>query len=355
MIDKSAIWIHHLDETLDSVYELDDLNGKSILITGAGGLIGSALIDLIVRYNEKNSAKINIIAAGRDRTRIYKRFFPYCEKDYFKIFLFDALKNSLSSDLYCNYIINGAGNADPLKISAEPVETLMANLNGQKQLLEFAYKQDVSRVLYISSSEVYGKSIVEKPFAEDDYGYVDQLNPRGSYAIGKRAAENLCISYCTEYGVDTVIVRPGHIYGPTASSADSRVSSAWAYAAACGKNIVMKSDGLSIRSYCYCLDCATAIIKVLTKGESAHAYNVSNPQSVISIREMAEMLAEAGGVKVIKEMPDKMERLAFNPMLNSSLDSSRLQQLGWKGLFDAKRGLSNTVGIIRELINYKVE
>jgi nucleoside-diphosphate-sugar epimerase len=131
------------------------------------------------------------------------------------------------------------------------------------------------------------------------------------------------------------------------------VSSAWAYAVAAGEDIVMKSDGSQIRSYCYCLDCASAILKVLVKGESVRAYNISNPDSVISIKQMAELLAESADVELRFELPTEAEKKGFNPMSNSSLDSTELQELGWKGLFGAERGFAHTVEILKELQQYR--
>ena len=156
------------------------------------------------------------------------------------------------------------------------------------------------------------------------------------------------MSYSDEYGVESVIIRPGHIYGPTASQKDNRVSSAWAYSVARGENIVMKSDGAQIRSYCFCLDCASAVLVVLLKGRSGCAYNVSNPTSVISIKQMAEILSRNAGVELKIEAPSEEEKKGFNPMRNSSLDSELLQELGWKGQFDAEMGFAHTVQIIKE-------
>ena len=177
------------------------------------------------------------------------------------------------------------------------------------------------------------------------------LNPRNSYSIGKRAAETLCVSYADEYGVEAVIVRPGHIYGPTASPTDNRVASAWSYAAARGEDIVMKSDGSQIRSYCYCLDCASAILTVLLKGANCSAYNISNPKSIVSIKEMAEILSKKAGASIKIELPTEKEQKGFNPMLNSSLDSSNLENLDWKGLFDAQTGFFHTVEILKEKLH----
>ena len=110
----------------------------------------------------------------------------------------------------------------------------------------------------------------------------------------------------------------------------------------------MKSDGGQIRSYCYCLDCASAVLTILLRGESVRAYNISNPNSIISIREMAEILAKAGHVELIREEASQIEKERFNPMTNSSLDSVSLLSLGWRGLFDAATGFEHTVQIIRE-------
>ncbi len=340
-------WLADLDETAARLPELKELAGSGILITGCTGLICSAVTDLLIRWNTMQDQKIKLFAAGRSVARILARFAPYENEAWFHTVSYDAVAPESRLPFLCEHILHGAGNASPDKILKEPVETILGNFRGLSNLLEYARGQGSRRLLYISSSEVYGKKEGTHPYREDEYGSIDLLNPRNSYSVGKQAAETLCASYAGEYGVDTVIVRPGHIYGPTASETDRRVSSAWAFAAARGEDIVMKSDGAQLRSYCYCLDCASAILKVLLRGERVHAYNISNPASVISIRQMAEILAESAGVRLITEEPGEQERKAFNPMLNSSLDSTELLRLGWEGLFDARRGFSHTVQILR--------
>ena len=347
-INDSKLWKADLDEVIAEFPELYDLSDKRIMITGCTGLICSAVIDLLVRWNETHEKKIQIIAAGRSKEKISTRFTACINTEWFEIVPYDAssLENEIACS--CDYIIHGASNASPNKIVAEPVETMLSNFIGMKYLLDYAKEQKVKRVLYISSSEIYGKKEGNAPYGVNEYGYIDLLNSRNSYSVGKRAAETLCASYVDEYGVDSVIVRPGHIYGPTAVKSDNRVSSAWAYSVARGENIIMKSDGAQVRSYCYCLDCASAILTVLLKGERLHAYNISNPESIISIREMAEILTKTAGVSLKMELPTEKERKSFNPMTNSSLDSAELLRLGWKGLFNSERGLSHTVKIIKD-------
>lgn len=342
-------WQGDIDKVLSDL-DLCSLAGHRVMVTGCTGLICSAIVDVLIRWNCRHDEKILIYAVSRNTDAVHERFEPYSAEPWFEAGGYDATQPIDHLKTNCDYIIHGAGNASPSNIVQEPVETMIANINGLKNLLEYGLKNGVKRLLFISSSEVYGRRDDVAPFGIGDYGYIDILNPRSSYSSAKRAGETLCASYADEYKVDNVIVRPGHVYGPTAKDSDNRVSSAWAYAVARGQDIVMKSDGSQIRSYCYVVDAASAILKVLLNGKTACAYNISNPDSVICIREMAEIMAQAGGVSIRYDLPDDMEKKGFNPMPNSSLDAKELMELGWNGVFDAKEGIGHTVTILRELI-----
>ena len=330
--------------------EFREFEGKSVLLTGATGLICSSIADMLIRCNEEQNFGIEIYVTGRDPEKVQDRFGGYASREYFHILKYDALEEIRDFPEKIDYIIHGAGNAFPGAMIKEPVETMECNTGGTLRLLKYASKAGCRRFMYISSSEVYGKKETDRPFKEEDYGFVDLLGPRSAYPVSKRAGETLCASYSYEFGLESVIIRPGHIYGPTASRKDNRVSSAFAYRAADGEDIIMKSDGTQIRSYVYCVDCASAALIVLLNGENIGAYNISNPDSVISIKEMADKLALAGEISIKTELPDENEKKAFNPMDNSSLDSSKLLALGWKGLFDAATGLTHTVEILRDIL-----
>ena len=349
-IYDSKLWISDIDNTIKKIPELVELENKFVLITGATGLICSAVIDILSRRNETHRNKIKILAAGRSEEKMQNRFSCYFDADWFDFTLYDAASLNNNFRFSCDYIIHGASNASPNKISSAPVETMLSNFIGTYSLLEYAKINNVKRLLFISSSEVYGKKEVYEPYKVNEYGYIDLLNSRNSYSNSKRAAETLCISYVDEYGVDATIVRPGHIYGPTALKSDGRVSSLWAYNAAKGEDIVMKSSGMQIRSYCYCLDCASAILKVLLRGKVGNVYNISNRNSIISIKDMAEILVKHAGIKLVMDVPSEEEKKVFNPMINSSLNSDSLYELGWEGLFDAETGFAHTINILKTII-----
>lgn len=308
------------------------IKGKKVLITGASGLIGRALVDILL------DCQVIVIAAGRSADK----FKGLESRSHFKFLPYDAT-GVFSCDEAPDVIVHAASAASPRLFVDEPVETMLANVHGINEILRYSRKHH-SKVVYISSSEVYGKAAPRRNgFKEEDSGYVDILSPRSSYPMGKRAAETLCTSYAAEYGVDVSIVRPGHIYGPTASASDGRVSSLWPRVAARGEDIVMKSDGTQIRSYTYAKDCATAILMVALRGKSGEAYNIANPDVACSIREFAETVAACAGVRLKMELPTRAEAAAFNPMNNSRLDASKLVALGWQARYSVREGIAETL------------
>lgn len=338
-------YLNDLIEISKSIPNRSAMYNCSVLITGANGLICSAIVDTLMSLNISENTDIQVYAAARNEKKISNRFQRYSDSKYFNYVEYDAVL-PIKTDINVDYIIHGACNATPKMYSEQPVETMLANMIGTNNILRFGLEHNVKRILYISSSEVYGKKEDDLPYKESDYGYVDILNPRACYPSSKRAAETLCCTYAREYSLDTVIVRPGHIYGPTMTETDNRASSQFPRDVICGKDIVMKSLGNQLRSYCYVLDCASAILTVLTSGKSGEAYNISNINSVATIRQIAEQFAECGGRNLIFEVPTDKELGSYNLMENSCLASDKLESLGWNGLFDLKTGVRRTLEAI---------
>lgn len=325
---------------------LKNLKNISVLITGASGLIASAVADILIFLNKNFNTNIKIFLSARNITSLQERF----ENNEYNAILWDATKEFTNLEFHSNldYIIHAASNASPDLYVKEPVETMYSNLFGTNEMLKLA-KSHSAKMIFISSSEIYGQIITNEPIKENESAFVDLLNPRSCYASSKRAAETLCVAFASEYGINVSIIRPGHIYGPSARASDIRVSSAFAYAAAHGDDIVMKSSGSQVRSYTHALDCATAILCVMINGKNCEAYNIANPNSNVSIKTMAENLATCAGVKLKMDLPTDTEKSAFNPMQNSSLDSSKLLRLDWEPVFDIQNGMKNTINTLKSM------
>ena len=340
-----STYIDDLKQAQNAIPNLRKIYGSNILVTGATGLVCSAIVDFLLILNDTVNAGIKIFMAARSEEKAKIRFGDKMERADVIFVAYDALKEiNWEYNLY--YIIHGASPANPALYVKQPVETMLANIDGLNHILDFAKIYKSRRVLFVSSSEVYGQKDNSAPYGENDYGYVDITNPRACYPCAKRACETLSVAYYDEYGVDSVTVRLGHVYGPTATKSDTRASSQFFYDVIDGHDIVMKSSGLQRRSYCYVVDCVSAILTVLMEGEAATAYNVSNSKSVVTIRELAEMIALASDKKIIYENPSDVEVKGYNLMNNSSLDSTRIEKLGWKGQFDLRTGVTHTLQIL---------
>ena len=314
---------------------LAELGEKTVLITGASGLVGSALADVLLQANRENSLGCELVLAGRSEERLRSRFEYWGEGAWH----FAAHDNSkpLDFDFNADYVFHCASNAHPKAYAEQPVETLVGNVTGTDAVLRYARDCGAKRVVYVSSSEVYGPREGMEPYREDEQFPVDPLFPRSCYPASKRACETLCASYLSEYGVDSVIARPGHVWGPTCTASDSRAHAQFAREAAAGRDIVMKSPGSQLRSYVYSTDCVGALLAICLDGVAGEAYNVGAPGFTCTIRELAEALAEAGGVKIVRDYPSEQEAAGYNPMSCSALDCGKLLALG----FEARYGLIN--------------
>lgn len=335
-----------LDRIIKIFKDIDFLQDKAFFITGCNGLICSSVVDILIGLNRLYSLNLKLYLATRNKEKTKARF--KTEDDAIIFFDYDANK-PFDLDKKIDFYIHGASNATPNLFVSNPVETMMSNIFGLKEILDKA-KVNGGRVLFVSSSEIYGKLQSKEPILECEQGFIELLDSHSSYGSSKRASETLCESYRQEYNVDYVIVRPGHIYGPTASQNDLRVSSKLMYDVVNGKDIVLKSKGEQIRSYCYCLDAASAILFALFYGVIGNAYNISNPNSIISIADMAKEFAKSANVEVKFDIPTESEKKAFNPMLNSSLNSDKLLNLGWNPVFSREEGFYHSVKIIKELM-----
>lgn len=316
----------------------EKLKGCNILITGATGLIGSCLIEVLMEHSLQD---YNVYAMGRNAQRMDKLFERYLSEENFHTILGDVTV-PLTENQSFHYIIHAASGAAPSEFSQHPVEVMKANLIGVVNMMEYGIKHEMRRFLYISSGEVYGEGD-GRVFTEDYSGYVDCTSPRSCYPSSKRAAETLCVSYAAEYGVDVVIARPCHTYGPHFTENDNRVYAQFIRNVLKNEDIIMKSTGTQYRSWCYVTDCVSALLFILLKGENGQAYNIADESSNITIKELAEMVAEIGGKHVVTELPSDSERRGFNVVKKSLFATDKITDLGWKPISTMSCNLIHTI------------
>jgi nucleoside-diphosphate-sugar epimerase len=309
----------------------DDLQGGSILITGATGLIGMNLIRGIMSYNEGKGGNVKVLALVRNVDKATSLFSEYIEKNWLKLVQGDILK-PLVIEENIDYIVHGASVTASRDFVEKPVETITTAIDGTKAVLELAREKKVKAMVYLSSMEVYGTPYDETPLSEDKMGYLNPLAVRSSYSESKQMVENLCVAYQSEYDVPVKIVRLTQTFGPGVAADDGRVFAEFARCAVNGRDIRLQTEGLTKRMYLYTADAVTAILSVLTKGENGQAYNAANMDTYCSIREMADMVAKEfgqGKSKVVLAIPD-VPNASYNPVMSVYLDTEKLQALGWQ-------------------------
>lgn len=314
------------------------LCGKNILVTGATGLIGSAIVDILMN---RENLDFKVYALGRNIKRAKTLFSKYLESENFEFIQHD-ISEPITLNIDFHYVIHAASGANPIVYSTDPVGVMKANFYGVDNLLQYGLTHNLEKFVFVSSGDVYGEGD-GRVFTEEYSGYVDILSVRSCYTSSKRAAETLCISYMNQHNVKVSIARPCHTYGPKFTETDSRAYAQFILNVLDGKDIVLKSTGEQFRSWCYVVDCALGILYVLLKGANGEAYNIADTDSNVSIKQLAEMIAEAGNKKVVFDMPSDMEKRGFNPVSKSCFDTTKLCDLGWKPSLSIKENIVNTI------------
>lgn len=320
----------------------EKMSGKNILVTGSTGMIGSALVDVLMSRKEQD---YHVYASGRNETKVKTIFAKYVKNPFFHFCKYDV-REPLQSETVFHYMIAGAGVASPQLYSTDPVSVIKSNLWGVDNLFSYGIRNHLEKFLYISSGEVYGEGD-GRVFTEDYSGYVDCTSLRACYPSAKRAAESLCVSYSHQYDIDVSIARPCHVYGPHFNDNDKRAYAQFIRNALRNENIVLKSSGTQYRSWCYVVDCVAAILTILLKGENGEAYNIADESSNVTIREFAEMVAAICKTKVVFDLPENDEKNGFNVVTKSIFSTKKLCALGWKCKGLMKTKIESTINVLR--------
>lgn len=346
---------NYYSEDINNVCKLslpwDELRGKSIMLSGATGLIGSFFVDVISEKNITDGLNCTVYALVRNEEKAKARFSKFADDTHLVFIPYDV-KYPLVTDTpeKIDYILHLASNTHPMLYATDPIGTITTNIIGLQNLLEFAAAHRCERFIFASSNEVYGENRGDAELFDEDYcGYINCNTLRAGYPESKRCGEALCQAYKSQKGLDVCVARLTRSYGPTMIMSDTKAVSQFIKKGVAGEDIVLKSEGTQYYSYTYTADAASGLLWVLLAGESGEAYNIADISGDITLKDLASIIAEMNGKKVVFELPDAVEAAGYSRATKARLDGSKIRALGWKPMYNIKTGMERTVKILQSI------
>lgn len=325
----------------------NEMKNAVVFVTGATGLIGTALVHALSTASERHGMNLQVIAHGRNVAKG-----EVLSREHGVEFICGDICKPLPISLITDrvdYIFHCAAITKSSDMVARPVDVIATAIDGTRNILELAREMRSRSVVYLSSMEVYGQSSLTE-VTELDLGSLDLSNPRSGYPESKRLCESLCAGYRQQYGIPVKIARLAQTFGAGSPKDDTRIFAQFANSVIMGTDIVLHTEGKSRGNYCYTADVVRALLLLLLKGEDGQTYNVANPSASVTIREMAEIVANVvsgGKTSVIVNIPQDIDRLGYAPDSVYRLNVSKIKKLGWKpkyGLVDMYRRMLSDWG-----------
>jgi nucleoside-diphosphate-sugar epimerase len=324
---------------------VEDLRGKTFLITGATGLIGSVMVKCLLELNRQKNLGIKVIVVVRSLDKARKVFGDeYSQIEIYEMELSEITQEHIDSIV--DYVVHLACPTASKYFVEHPVETLLTAIEGTKVVLEYVRLAGIKGMVYASSLEVYGSNHSDEWISEDFQGYVNPTEVRSSYNIGKRACECLCHSYAKEYDVNVTIARMTQTFGAGVDYNDGRVFAQFARKAIEGSDIELHTTGDTCRMYCYTTDAVSAMLYLLLKGKRGEAYNIANKDSYISIRDMAYLVKNEFNQNINVVVSPK-ENQGYAPETKLRLETSKVESLGWQPEYGLKEMFTRLIQSMR--------
>ncbi len=327
----------------------DQLAHSNLVLSGASGMIGSFLVDILMNRNVNHRLDCTIYALARNNSTLVERFQNYRGDPH--LILQTADVSTGIGDLPADYVIHAASNTHPLAYATSPITTITTNVQGTYAMLDMAVRVHARRALFLSSVEIYGENCggLDR-FRESDLGYIDCNTLRAGYPESKRTGEALCQAFREQYGLDVVIPRLPRVYGPSMRLADSKALSQFLLRAATGHDIILKSAGDQFFSYSHVADAVSALLICLLSGKDGQAYNVADASGDIHLKDLAHLVAETAGTSVVFDLPDETERRGYSTATRALMDGAKIAELGWSPLYDLPQGIARTIAVLKATI-----
>jgi nucleoside-diphosphate-sugar epimerase len=346
---RNKMYMEDVHRTAGMDLPWDKLKNRSIMLSGATGLVGSFLVDVIQEKNILDNLNCTVYALGRNEAKAKERFSKHIGSPRFVFISYDVKVPLVREDIgTVDYILHLASNTHPVLYATDPVGTITTNIIGAQNLLNFAVEHHAARFVFASSNEIYGENRGDAELFDEDYcGYINCNTLRAGYPESKRCGEALCQAYMVQNGLDVAIARLTRSYGPTMLFSDTKAISQFIKKCIAGEDIVLKSNGEQHYSYTYMADAASGLLWIMLAGKSGEAYNVAEEHSDITLRDLASVLAGMNGKKVVFEIPDSLEAAGYSKATKARLDGHKLQEMGWTPLYDIRAGLKRTIDILK--------
>jgi UDP-glucuronate decarboxylase len=345
---SNPVILEDVEEILAQPLPWERLRNSTFLVSGAGGFLPAYLIETLAALNRQHYG-IRILGVVRSRKNALERL-GHLLQDGVTLIEHDVSQPLPTGLPAADFIVHAASQASPRFYGTDPVGTLLANTSGTANLLDHARIKSDCKFLFFSSGEIYGSPLdPNQNLKETDIGYLDPATVRACYGESKRVGETMSVAWAHQHGVNATIVRPFHTYGPGMRLDDGRVFADFVSDILARRDIVMKSDGLALRPFCYLSDATWGFFSALLLGRNGLAYNIGNPEAEISIADLAELLAqiypelELGVTKFADDAPRATGYLQ-SPIPRSSPDICRAaEHLNWRPTIGLVKGFRRTL------------
>ena len=326
----------------------EKLKGKSVLLSGATGLIGSFLVDVLMEKDITSDFGCIVYAVTRNVDKAKERFSKYYNNGNLQFFECDVNSPIIIDNIKTiDYVLHLASNTHPMQYATDPIGTITANIIGLQNMLDVATRHKASRFVFASSNEIYGENRGDVEFFDENYcGYINSNTLRAGYPESKRCGEALCQAYIAQKNLDVVVARLTRSYGPTMLMSDTKAISQFIKKALNKEDIVLKSGGNQFYSFLYVADSVSGLLTTMLKGEKGEAYNIAEENNDIKLKDLAALIADSCGTKVTFEMPDSVEASGYSTATKARLNGCKLQKLGWKPKLSIKEGVERTLHIM---------